>query len=197
MYTPPAFPAISSLGRLFDWIPALPARDGVRACPQGTVMEQGTHDELLSTAHRCLGEHAHQDACTSSSEEEEEEGEEEGEEGEGEEQEKGEGERLDAAMLSASTNPYKAEPYKSKEPDDDGAEGSGGVTAAKTEGATATKKKKKKPRPPTSYRRLWNAATGGDTKGALVGVSPPPYGCGWRPWDRNNVESYGNLSQFV
>jgi hypothetical protein len=31
-------------------------------CPrvQGTVMEQGTHDQLLSSAHRCLGEHAHQ-----------------------------------------------------------------------------------------------------------------------------------------
>eukprot|EP01047_Picozoa_sp_COSAG01_P022390 COSAG01_NODE_1328_length_10708_cov_102.064379_8_plen_145_part_00 len=138
---------------------------------QGTVMEQGTHDQLLSN--RCLGEHAHQDACTSSSEEEEE-----GEEGE--EQKEGESERSGAAMSSASTNPYKAEPYKSKEPDDDGAEGSGGVTAAK-EGATATTtKKKKKPRPPTSYRRLWNAATGGDTKGALVDGSPPPYGRGWR-----------------
>ena len=105
--------------------------------------------------------HAHQDACTSSSEEEEEGG-----EGEGEE--KGEGERLGAAMSSASTNPYKAEPYKSKEPDGDCVEGSGGVAAAEKAGATATTKKKK-PRPPTSYRRLWHAATGGDTKGALVG----------------------------
>jgi hypothetical protein len=85
-------------------------------------------------------------------------------------------------MSSTSTNPYKAEPYKSKEPDD------GGVAAAKKERATATTKKKK-PRPPTSYRRLWHAATGGDTKGALVGVSPPPYGCGWRSWNRSNVES--------
>jgi hypothetical protein len=32
--------------------------------------------------------------------------------------------------------------------------------------------------------------------GTPLSKRPQPYGCGWRSWDRTNVESKGNLSQF-
>jgi ABC-type multidrug transport system ATPase subunit len=96
------------------------AKDGRR---QGTAVEEGTHAELLAKVTE--GE----DDGSSSDEDDEAEA----------------AKAKAAAVANQSTNPFKAEPYKSKDEQ----------STAPEEGEP----KKAKPHK-TSYKRLWNAATG-------------------------------------
>ena len=117
------------------------AKDGQET--QGTVVETGTHEELLNR----VVEGA--DSASSDSEEEAEE--------------------LDKADKAlAEGNPYQADPFKSKSADSScggDALPSPAQEAPKNEevGGRVAKKEKKPFR--SSYKRLWNAATGENEKG--------------------------------
>ena len=117
------------------------AKDGAQ---QGTVVESGTHDELLlKPTLSAEGEVIEEEESDS-----EDEGEQDAKDGD-----------------QKNTNPFGAEPYKSKELSvEDTATGADGSESSK-DGKKKKKKKKEKVVYKTSYKRLWNAATGENEAG--------------------------------